>query len=103
MIKKKNIYTIKNKSKVGVIMNEFDRLIGEQLRTMEKLLFLQSEIERCQEIEQQLCTLHEISEGDSVREVIEQKKNELEEIQEVFEKQTEEVIRHFQLGQTALS
>ena len=35
-------------------MNEFDRLIGEQLRTMDKLLFLQSEIERCQEIEQQL-------------------------------------------------
>lgn len=84
-------------------MNEFDRLIGEQLRTMEKLLFLQSEIERCQEIEQQLGTLLEISEGDRVREVIEQKKNELEEIQEVFEKQTEEVIRHFQLGQTALS
>lgn len=74
-------------------MNEFDRLISEQLRTMEKLLFLQSEVERCQEV----------SEGDSVREKLKQKKNELEEIQEVFEKQTEEVIRHFQLEHTALS
>ena len=45
------------------MMNEFDRLIGEQLRTMDKLLFLQSEIERCQEIEQQLYALHEISKG----------------------------------------
>ena len=84
-------------------MNKFDRLIGEQLRTMEKLLFLQSEIERCQEIEQQLCALHDMSKGDNVKEVIEQKRNELEEIQEVFEKQTEEVIRHFQLEQATLS
>lgn len=83
-------------------MKEFDRLIGEQLRTMDKLLFLQSEIERCQEIEKQLSTLHEINEVDTVREEIEQKKNELEEIQGLFEKQTEKVIRHFQLGQTAL-
>jgi hypothetical protein len=82
-------------------MKEFDRLIGEQLQTMEKLLFLQSEIERCQEIEQQLCALHEISEVDTVREEIEQKKMELEEIQEVFERQTEEVIHHFQLEQAA--
>ncbi len=82
-------------------MNEFDRLISEQLRTMDKLLFLQSEIERCQEIEQQLHALHQISEVD-IREEIAQKKLELEEIQEVFQKQTEEVIRHFQLGQTTI-
>ena len=81
-------------------MNEFNRLIGEQLRTMDKLLFLQSEIERCQEIEQQLYALHEISEVDNVREEIERKRLELEEIQGIFQKQTEEVIRHFQLGQT---
>ena len=85
------------------MMNEFDRLISEQLRTMDKLLFLQSEIERCQQIEQELCALQEFSEGDSVREVIKQKRNELAEIQAVFEKQTEEVIRHFQMEQTALS
>ena len=84
-------------------MNEFDRLIGEQLRTMDKLLFLQSEIERCQQIEKELFNLHEMSEGDHVRKIIEQKRNELEKIQAEFEKQTEEVIRHYQLEQTALS
>ena len=84
-------------------MNEFDRLIGEQLRTMDKLLFLQSEIERCQQIEKELFNLHEMSEGDHVRKIIEQKRNELEKIQVEFEKQTEEVIRHYQLEQTALS
>ncbi|MGG3944253.1 YgaB family protein, partial [Peribacillus psychrosaccharolyticus] len=38
-------------------MEEFDRLINEQLKTMDKLLLLQSEIEKCQEIEQQLYAL----------------------------------------------
>ena len=46
-------------------MDEFDRLIGEQLRTMDKLLFLQSEIERCQQIANELFELHEMSEGRS--------------------------------------
>ena len=54
-------------------MNEFDRLIGEQLRTMDKLLFLQSEIERCQEIEQQLHALHQISEVDIREEIAAEK------------------------------
>lgn len=84
-------------------MNEFDRLISEQLRIMEKLLFLQSEVEKCEEMEHQLCKSHDDNEGYSMSELLEQKKNELEEIQEVFSKQTEEVIRHFQLEQTALS
>ncbi|RID81782.1 hypothetical protein D1953_19515 [Peribacillus asahii] len=82
-------------------MEEFDRLIGVQLQTMDKLLFLQSEIERCQEIERQLRALQELG-AVSIQEEIEQKKSELAEIQKVFEKQTEEVIRHFQLEQAAL-
>ncbi|USK60508.1 YgaB family protein [Peribacillus asahii] len=82
-------------------MEEFDRLIGVQLQTMDKLLFLQSEIERCQEIERQLRVLQELG-AVSLQEEIEQKKSELAEIQKVFEKQTEEVIRHFQLEQAAL-
>ncbi|AZV41382.1 MULTISPECIES: YgaB family protein [Peribacillus] len=82
-------------------MEEFDRLIGVQLQTMDKLLFLQSEIERCQEIERQLRVLQELG-AVSIQEEIEQKKSELAEIQKVFEKQTEEVIRHFQLEQAAL-
>ena len=35
-------------------MEEFNRLINNQLKTMDKLLLLQSEIERCQDIEKQL-------------------------------------------------
>ena len=83
-------------------MKEFDRLIGEQLRTMDKLLFLQSEIERCQEIEKQLCFSKEISHVDLIRTEMDRKRIELEEVQQIFEKQTEEVIRHFQLDQAAL-
>ena len=65
-------------------MEEFDRLIGVQLQTMDKLLFLQSEIERCQEIERELRALQELG-AVSIQEEIEQKKSELAEIQKVFE------------------
>lgn len=84
-------------------MREFDRLINEQLKTMEKLLFLQSEIERCQEIEQQLRDLQEQTELDSINEEILRMKQELSGIQNVFEEQTEEVIRYYQEGQAALN
>ncbi len=40
-------------------MEEFNRLINNQLKTMDKLLLLQSEIERCQDIEKQLLALEE--------------------------------------------
>lgn len=77
-------------------MNEFNLLVGEQLKTMDKLLFLQSEIERCQEVESQLNTLKEQSELLSVQEEISKMKDELMDIQRLFEKQTEEVIRSYQ-------
>ena len=38
-------------------MDHFNRLVSEQMMTMEKLLFLQGELERCQEIEEELQTL----------------------------------------------
>jgi hypothetical protein len=37
----------------------FDQLVGEQLKTMDKLLYLQSEIERCQDIKNQLIALQD--------------------------------------------
>lgn len=77
-------------------MNQFDLLVGEQLKTMDKLLFLQSEIERCQEIERELETLqHETGLG-SLREEIQSMKRELHQIQEIFEQQTEEIIKSYQ-------
>jgi small-conductance mechanosensitive channel len=73
-------------------MDHFNRLVSEQMLTMEKLLYLQGELERCQEIEEQLQTLQNETELESVQFDINQMKKELKEIQEIFEKQTEEVI-----------
>ncbi|MGE6612196.1 YgaB family protein [Peribacillus sp. NPDC076916] len=83
-------------------MEEFNRLINNQLKTMDKLLLLQSEIERCQDIEKQLLALEEESEADTIQEEIQLKKRELKSIHDMFEKQTEEVIRYFQQGQAAI-
>nr|WP_295971343.1 YgaB family protein [uncultured Bacillus sp.] len=74
-------------------MNEFNRLVTEQLKIMDRLLFLQSELERCQEIEMQL---QRGSQLESVQLKMVNMKKELKEIQQVFEKQTEEVIRSYQ-------
>ena len=76
-------------------MDHFKRLVSEQMMTMEKLLYLQGELERCQEIEEQLQTLQNETELESVEFDINQMKKELKEIQEIFEKQTEEVIQSY--------
>jgi uncharacterized protein YoaH (UPF0181 family) len=57
---------------------------------------LQSEIERCQEIMSELIALQDETKIHSVKDEIEQKKKELNRIQEVFEQQTEEVIRSYE-------
>ncbi|MDQ0156184.1 YgaB family protein [Robertmurraya andreesenii] len=77
-------------------MKDFSRLVSEQMETMEKLLFLQSEIERCQEIENELRELQEEAKRESVCAEIERKKKELKEIHDIFEKQTEELIQSYQ-------
>jgi hypothetical protein len=83
-------------------MNQFNHLVSEQMKTMEKLLYLQSELERCQEIEEELKILQEETELDSVQFEIERMKIELREIQQVFEKQTEEVIKSYQMMEEAV-
>jgi type IV secretory pathway VirB4 component len=84
----------KGREKKG--MELFERLVNEQLKTMEQLLFLQSEIERCQEIEKQLIELQQEAKLQSLQEEIRQMKQQLKEIQQTFEKQTEEVILAYQ-------
>jgi YgaB-like protein len=74
----------------------FEQLVGEQLKTMDKLLYLQSEIERCQDIKKQLIALQDEAKVHSVQDEIEQMKIELNRIQEIFEQQTEEVIRTYE-------
>jgi hypothetical protein len=83
-------------------MEVFNQLINNQLKTMERLLFLQSEIERCQDIEKQRLALREESEADTIQEEIQLMKLELKKIHEMFERQTEEVIRYYQQGQAAV-
>lgn len=77
-------------------MSRFNRLVSEQMETMEKLLFLQSEIERCQGLEEELKALQQETKLESIQEDIVKMKNELKEIHETFEKQTEELIQSYQ-------
>ncbi|WP_428909525.1 YgaB family protein [Niallia sp. Krafla_26] len=77
-------------------MQEFNRLVAEQMKTMDRLLFLQGELERCQEIEDQLKELQQASQIESVQQEILYMKEELKDIQQKFEMQTEEVIRSYQ-------
>ncbi|RSD24051.1 YgaB family protein [Mesobacillus subterraneus] len=77
-------------------MDKFNELVSTQMQTMEKLLYLQSELERCQEIEKQLDALKQSAELEDVRLEIDRKKQELKEIHRMFEKQTEEVIHTYQ-------
>ncbi|WP_409297060.1 YgaB family protein [Peribacillus sp. SCS-26] len=77
-------------------MKHFDYLVNEQLKTMERLLYLQSELERCQDIEQELDSLDEGAELAALREEMALMKINLRKIQKTFENQTEEVIRSYQ-------
>jgi hypothetical protein len=76
-------------------MDQFNRLVSDQLVTMEKLLYLQGELERCQQIEEELQTLQKATDLESVQNDIRLMKKELKEIQTIFEKQTEEVINSY--------
>jgi hypothetical protein len=76
-------------------MRAFNELVSEQMKTMEKLLYLQSEIEKCQELEGELQELEEATRLDSIKKEIIVMKNELKKIQKTFEVQTDEVIRSY--------
>jgi YgaB-like protein len=80
----------------GGRVEEFNRLITEQMKTMDKLLFLQSELERCEDIEIQLKRLEQENELESVHMELSKMKDELKELQKMFEMQTEDVIRSYQ-------
>ena len=63
-------------------MQEFNRLVAKQMQTMDRLLFLQSELERCQEIENVLKELQQESQVASVQLEITKMKEELKDIQQ---------------------
>lgn len=76
-------------------MNHFNRLVSDQMVTMEKLLKLQGELERCQEIEEELVNLQKAADLESIQMDIGQMKKELKEIQLIFERQTDDVIKTY--------
>lgn len=83
-------------------MSDFSRLVSEQMATMEKLLYIQTELERCQEIEEELKLLQKHAKLDSIQDEIQQMKHDLREIHQIFERQTEELIKSYQKAETAL-
>lgn len=85
------------------MQQRFNELVTEQLETMDKLLYLQSEIERCQELEEELLQLQELTKVESIKREITSKKKELKEIQKMFQKQTDEVIRSYQKEQNSVT
>lgn len=85
------------------MQQRFNELVTEQLETMDKLLYLQSEIERCQELEEELLQLQEMTKVESIKREIASKKKELKEIQKMFQKQTDEVIRSYQKEQNSVT
>lgn len=88
---------------VEVMQQRFNELVTEQLETMDKLLYLQSEIERCQELEKELIELQEMTRVECLQQEILSKKKELREIQQMFQRQTDEVILSYQKEQSSVT
>ncbi|MCR8849700.1 hypothetical protein NQ095_14875 [Rossellomorea sp. SC111] len=85
------------------MQQRFNELVTEQLETMDKLLYLQSEIERCQELEKELIELQEMTRVECLQQEILSKKKELREIQQMFQRQTDEVILSYQKEQSSVT
>ncbi|AEP01297.1 YgaB family protein [Weizmannia coagulans] len=75
------------------MMEEFNRLVAQQMDTMDRLLFLQSEMERCNEVKSELLKLQEETMAEDILDEIGRMNKELQEIEKVFESQTVELIR----------
>lgn len=77
-------------------MQKFDQLVVKQMKTMDELLFIQSEIERCQEIERELLVLQEETKLNSLQEEISIMKQQLKDIQTMFQNQTASIIETYE-------
>ncbi|WP_420720441.1 YgaB family protein [Rossellomorea vietnamensis] len=86
-----------------MLQQRFNELVSVQLGTMDKLLYLQSEIERCQALEEELIELQEMTKVESIQKEILRKKKDLREIQQTFQEQTDEVIRSYQKEQSGVT
>jgi HD superfamily phosphohydrolase YqeK len=77
-------------------MKLFNDLVTAQMKTMDQLLYLQGEVERCEAFKEELVKLQDEAKMKGLEEEIEKMKNELKDIQQTFERQTMEVIESFE-------
>ncbi|APJ10210.1 YgaB family protein [Bacillus safensis] len=76
-------------------MSDFDQLVKEQMQLMDQLLDVQGELDLCLETEKQLCQNEKKEEWHRIHDQIKQKRAELQKVQTLFTKQTEEVINSY--------
>lgn len=77
-------------------MNDFDKLVGEQLETMDELLKLQSHLEKYQQIEMSGRDTCDKKELHFIRQEIYRTEIALKLLHEKFEQQTNNVIQSFE-------
>ncbi|MBE7106184.1 stress-induced protein [Bacillus cereus] len=77
-------------------MNDFDKLVGEQLETMDELLKLQSHLEKYQQIEMSGRNTCDKKELHFIRQEIYRTEIALKLLHEKFEQQTNNVIQSFE-------
>ncbi|EEL72565.1 stress-induced protein [Bacillus cereus] len=78
-------------------MNDFDKLVGEQLETMDELLKLQSHLEKYQQIEMSERDTCDKKELHFIRQEIYRTEIALKLLHEKFEQQTNNVIQSFEI------
>ncbi|WP_368930510.1 YgaB family protein [Bacillus pumilus] len=76
-------------------MSDFDQLVKEQMQLMDQLLNVQGELDLCLETEKQLLQDEKKAEWTKLHDQIKQKREELQKVQTLFTKQTEEVINSY--------
>ena len=76
-------------------MNDFDKLVGEQLETMDELLKLQAHLEKYQQIEMSEKDTCDKKELHFIRQEIYRTEVALKMLHEKFEEQTNSVIQSF--------
>ena len=77
-------------------MKSFEELVNEQMVIMDKLLHMQTELDRYMDLEEELRTRKDASDLVSVQEDITEMKRELDTIQTIFMQLTEKVIESYQ-------
>ncbi|OLP64205.1 hypothetical protein BACPU_26850 [Bacillus pumilus] len=76
-------------------MSDFDQLVREQMKLMDQLLDVQGELDLCLETEKQLRQDEKREEWHRLHDEIKQKRKQLQHVQTLFTKQTEQVINSY--------